>query len=70
MKTIVVADRRISFREIDFTNLLQREFGYSLTYAKGLTDVLLAREPVRIDVADDQLEAFGELGAVFHEDGF
>jgi len=60
MTKIVVYDGDLGFNKVGFTKFL-RQFGYSLSAAKNITDGLLEGRPVTLEIED------GELGRIHSE---
>lgn len=67
MGKIIFYGWNTGFNKVAHTKLLRAELGCSLLQAKSITDAVLARQSVVIEVADDRIErvAFelNELGA-------
>jgi hypothetical protein len=65
--TLVVEGWNVGFNKVEFTKLLQKELGLSLSSAKGFTDQVLDGKQVAIDVPQQSLgsmaAAVQELGA-------
>jgi ribosomal protein L7/L12 len=63
----------IGFNKVAHAKLLRAELGYSLLQAKSVTDSVLDRKSVTIEVADDQIERLAlelnELGVKCRVDG-
>ena len=68
MKTLTVHGWNIGFKKVEFTNMLQRELGYTLTLAKSATDNILAKEEIELTIEDSEYERLSrlatELGAI------
>jgi ribosomal protein L7/L12 len=66
-------DWNTGFNKVAHTKLLRAELGYSLLQAKLVTDSVLNRRSVTVEVADDQLERLAlelnELGVKCRVDG-
>jgi len=56
MKRIVVHGWKINFDKVGFTKLLRNEFGYSLSEAKGITDGVLEKKSVTLEMEDYRLQ--------------
>jgi ribosomal protein L7/L12 len=73
MRRIVVTGRNIVFQKVEFTKTLKLELGCSLSEAKGMTDAVVDRKPIQVDLPEEQFDRvsdrFSKLGAVFHEEG-
>jgi hypothetical protein len=67
MTTVLISGWKVGFQKIQFTQLLQREFDYSLSRAKGITDSVVDRKTVELQVPEDGAErlilAMTQLGA-------
>jgi ribosomal protein L7/L12 len=64
MKEIAVVGWSPGFRKIEFTKLLRRELGLSLSAAKSATDSVLDSIPVTLHIPDSAApELLGELEA-------
>jgi len=72
MRRIVITGWKIGFQKIEFTKTLRGELGYSLSEAKGMTDSVLDRQAVQVDLPEERFdwvsERLNHLGAVFHEE--
>jgi ribosomal protein L7/L12 len=49
------------FNKVAFTKMLQREFGFSLTEAKNMTDQVLERTPLTINVVSADIKRISSL---------
>jgi hypothetical protein len=56
MGKIVLCGWNIGFDKVAHTKLLCAELGYSLLQSKSITDAVVDRQSVTIEVADDQIE--------------
>ncbi len=69
MGKITIYGWNIGFNKVSHTKLLRAELGYSLLQAKSITDAVVDRQSVAIEVADDKTERFAfemnELGAKY-----
>ena len=67
MGKIIFCGWNIGFNKVAHTKLLCSELGYSLLQAKSITDAVVDRQSVMIEVGDDQIESLAfelsELGA-------
>jgi hypothetical protein len=70
---IILYGWNIGFNKVAHTKLLRAELGYSLPHAKSITDSVVDRKSVTIEVADDQIEhlalELNELGVKCRVDG-
>jgi hypothetical protein len=67
MKTVTVLGWKPGFQKVRFTDLLRREFGYSLSGAKAATDGVLDNRRLELNIPDAEydrvLPRLLELGA-------
>jgi len=75
MKTVTVSGWKVGFQKIGFTEMLRKDFGYSLSAAKAATDGVLDNHALELRVAEPECERLAprlrELGAAFSvEEGF
>jgi hypothetical protein len=70
--TLIVEGWNKGFNKVAFTKMLQKEFGFSLTIAKVMTDQLLENKLLVIDIADADIERINalaqDLGAIVRRD--
>ncbi len=73
MKTVVVTGWNVGFQKVKFTDMLRRDFGYSLSNAKSATDGILENQRLELEVQDSDcdrvLPNLTELGAKFAVEG-
>lgn len=67
MGKIILFGWNIGFDKVAHTKLLRAELGFSLLQAKSITDAVVDRQSVTIEVPDDQIKRLAfelnELGA-------
>jgi ribosomal protein L7/L12 len=73
LEKIILYGWKIGFNKVAHTKLLRAKLGYSLLQAKAITDSVLDRKSVAIEVAADQVEhlalQLNELGVECRVDG-
>jgi len=69
MKTVAVLGWNVGFQKVKFTELLRRDFGYSLSGAKAATDAVLDNQRLELQVQNSEhdriLSELDGLGARF-----
>jgi hypothetical protein len=67
MTTVLISGWKVGLQKVQFTQLLQRELGYSLSGAKDVTDAVVEGEAVELQVPECGVErlllAMTQLGA-------
>ncbi|MEO6802642.1 MAG: hypothetical protein ABI197_05270 [Granulicella sp.] len=67
-RTLIINNWNIGFKKIEFTKMLRSELGLGLSEAKEITDSVLDRKSVELQVSDENyghmIELATELGAV------
>jgi hypothetical protein len=67
-KILTISGWKVGFQKVEFTKMLQRELGLSLSAAKNITDRVLANERIDLPLgnADTKrvVDAALELGAI------
>ena len=67
MTTILLSGWKVGFEKVKFIRLLQESLNYSLSEAKGMTDRLLDRGTVTLQVPEAEVEglllSMNKLGA-------
>ncbi len=67
MTTLLVSGWKHGFQKVKFTQLIQKEFGYALSRAKGMTDAIVSLNAVEFLVPENEvsriLAAMEGLGA-------
>ena len=58
---LIVEGWNKGFNKVAFTKMLQKELGFSLTIAKGMTDQILEGKLLVIDIADADIERISAL---------
>lgn len=62
MRKVALRSYKPGLKKVSLTLLMRHTVGYSLKEAKNITDALLDRKPVMVEVPGDQLETvLGEL---------
>ena len=68
MNSVVIEGWNPGFKKIGFANLLREYANYSLSSAKKAVDLVLAGEPLLVQIANSRAESFileaTELGAI------
>jgi hypothetical protein len=57
MKTVTISGWEIGFQKVGFTELLKREFGYSLSAAKAATDSVLENHRLDLNVPEEEYDS-------------
>ena len=69
MKTVAIIGWNSGFQKVKFSELLKRDFGYSLSAAKAATDAVLENERLELQIRDSESETvlsqLSNLGAKF-----
>jgi hypothetical protein len=69
MKTVAISGWNNRFQKVKFTELLRRDFGYSLSDAKTATDAVVDNQRLELQVQHDELQQIlselSRLGAKF-----
>jgi ribosomal protein L7/L12 len=72
MRRMVITGWNVGFQKIEFTKTVRKELSCSLTEAKGITESVLDRRPVEIEISEERFDPVSailrELGAVVHEE--
>jgi len=55
MRRITLSGWNVGFDKVGLTNLLRQDLGYSLARAKGITDAVLDKRSVTVQVPDYQV---------------
>jgi hypothetical protein len=73
LRKIILYGWNIGFNKVAHTKLLCAELGYSLLQAKSITDSVVDRKSVTIELADDRVQRLAlelnELGVKCRVDG-
>jgi ribosomal protein L7/L12 len=59
--TLIIEGWNEGFNKVAFTKMLRHEFGFSLTAAKSMTDQVLERTPLAINVVSADIERISSL---------
>ncbi|MBB5346091.1 hypothetical protein [Tunturibacter empetritectus] len=59
--TLIIEGWNKGFNKVAFTKMLQHEFGFSLTVAKNMTDQVLERTPIAINVESADIKRISSL---------
>jgi hypothetical protein len=69
MGKIILYDWNIGMNKVGLTKLLRSELGRSLSKAKSVTDAVVKRQPITIELANDKVETtalrLDQLGVKF-----
>jgi hypothetical protein len=60
--TLIIEGWNEGFNKVAFTKILRHEFGFSLTAGKTMTDQVLERTPLAIDVVSADIRRLRLLG--------
>jgi hypothetical protein len=58
---LIIEGWNVGFNKVAFTKMLQHEFGFSLTAAKDMTDQVLERTPIAINVVSAEIKRISSL---------
>jgi signal transduction histidine kinase len=59
--TLLIEGWNVGFNKVAFTKMLQHELGLSLTAAKNMTDQVLERTPIAINVLSADIKRISSL---------